>query len=376
MGRILIAAAWMLVVNLAALAQQPKPEASERTRTFPSYKCRYTLPGPGWSWSKDPTDAKSLCAAVNDRGVVVSVGVMQLPRPMPLNQEFINGYENGFYTVGVGKLNRRGGRYTSFLGLPAYQSEATHADGRTTAARITLANGYGYILVVIGGKEPVEQHPDFEKMMAGFAFTEPPVVVVATETAADKMYQVVGGGIFLLLIAFLLLRFRRGSRPRPRPTRAPEVWRDEEEVLPEVLPAATAAFAGHTGVTSARPGTPPAARLVTPPSSRVRVEYPKGTGSCRHCGHRPIAFDALECPQCAGGNPNPGIVARWAGRGTIIGILVGGGGGALSGYLNASPGNEIAYAFAGLMVGTLAGILVGLVGGFVTGIAARIVGYR
>lgn len=27
-------------------------------------------------------------------------------------------------------------------------------------------------------------------------------------------------------------------------------------------------------------------------------------GRCRHCGYRPVAYDAPECPQCAGHDPN------------------------------------------------------------------------
>lgn len=47
-------------------------------------------------------------------------------------------------------------------------------------------------------------------------------------------------------------------------------------------------------------------------------------GTCRHCGHQPVAFDAPICPECAGHNPNPSQATRRGGIVSTIGGIVGG----------------------------------------------------
>lgn len=47
------------------------------------------------------------------------------------------------------------------------------------------------------------------------------------------------------------------------------------------------------------------------------------TGTCRHCGHQPVAFDALICGKCSGMDPNPSQKTRRGNAGMRIGALVG-----------------------------------------------------
>jgi len=74
----------------------------------------------------------------------------------------------------TGELRKRGGRFLTVFGVPGYQAEGVRADGRTTATRTFVAHGMVYGITVVGGQAPVEQAPEFEKVMGSFAFTEPP----------------------------------------------------------------------------------------------------------------------------------------------------------------------------------------------------------
>src|SRR5262245_37224467 len=98
------------------------------------------------------------------------------------------------------------------------------------------------------------------------------------------------------------------------------------------------------------------------------------TGSCRACGHEPVAFGARTCPNCGFANPNPGVGDRYGGRGAmyglVAGILVGGAWGWFAHSFT------LVGAIAGAMVGSLVGLVLGLVAGLVIATAAWLVGVR
>jgi hypothetical protein len=149
-----IAAAFLAAALLAL--RQPGLAAQERTRDFPAQKCRYTLPE-GWDWA--------------------GAGTCPLPVPLPNPRqadwaELVAAFQQGLYRPGY--LKKRGGHFLTFQGLPAFQAEGTLANGRTAAGRFVIGHGLSYALLVVGGEAPVEREPDFEAVMGGFAFTEPP----------------------------------------------------------------------------------------------------------------------------------------------------------------------------------------------------------
>src|SRR6266540_3019428 len=92
------------------------------------------------------------------------------------------------------------------------------------------------------------------------------------------------------------------------------------------------------------------------------------TGSCRACGHAPVAFGARVCPTCGSANPNPSVGDRYAGRGALYGLLSGILVGAIWGYFGFDHG--LAGAIAGALLGSLAGLVLGLIGGWATAIVA------
>ena len=91
-------------------------------------------------------------------------------------------------------------------------------------------------------------------------------------------------------------------------------------------------------------------------------------GKCRHCGHQPVGFDARECPLCFRKDPNPSAESRYAGIGTLLGALTGGGGGALWGYLGVE---HVGGAIVGFLLGALAGSFGGLIFGWLLGLVIR-----
>jgi hypothetical protein len=145
--------------------------ADETTRTFAAQNCRFTLPGPDWKWS-DKETPKLVFMALNSKGFVINLAVLETPITVELNDQFVKGFEKSVY--GSSQLTKRTGEYIAFRGLKCYQLLSTLADGRTRATRVLVANKRLYNLNLVGLKEPIEAEPAFESIMSGFDFIVPP----------------------------------------------------------------------------------------------------------------------------------------------------------------------------------------------------------
>src|SRR5262245_46962499 len=210
--------AFLVAIAISPIHAQGKGDKpANPTRTFETEKCKYTLSGADWSWV-DSQATGVLCMAKDRTGGAVIFGVQNLPQPMPLTQEFVDGFEKGYYSSASMRAKKRGGRFGTFQGLPSYQTEATLDDAKTSAGRVVLANGRGYIVTVVGGKEPVELNSTFETIMNGFAFTEPPVQALpesakASASLSYRMGEIAGyATIVAILLALLARVFRRPRR--------------------------------------------------------------------------------------------------------------------------------------------------------------------
>jgi hypothetical protein len=197
----------------------------ETVRTFPAQKCRFTLPGMGWTWI-DKQAPNTLFMAENTKGFIITLSTVNAPTPERVDEQFAKGFEKTFYQPG--QLEKRSGRFVTFRGLPSYQAEGTLTDGRTTASRVFTAHNFVYTLSLIGTKEPVEDDPEFEKLMQGFEFTASPEQQVSAQSGgqtqpapdsdyaralniSERMGRLAGACI---LGALLLLLFRWMFRKR------------------------------------------------------------------------------------------------------------------------------------------------------------------
>jgi hypothetical protein len=170
---------------LVLLASHRTASAGDAVRTFPAYQCRYTLPGKDWSWADPATLPKAICVAHNQDGLLFVVGVMPVPAGTVIDAKIADGF-GGRVHRGV-TVKKRGGRLTTFKGLPCYEAEMLLDGTRTAAFRLVIANGLAYHIQLMGGADPVEKRPDFDAIMNGFEFTSPPIAPVAPATgdAAD-----------------------------------------------------------------------------------------------------------------------------------------------------------------------------------------------
>jgi hypothetical protein len=197
-------------------------------RTFPAEVCQFRLLDLTWTWVEQQTP-ELLCMAKDRRGYVVNLGVKKLPQPTQLNKEFVESFEKGFYSSAGPRVKKHGGRYLTFKGLPAYQTETISTDGKNGVARVVLAHDRMYVLTVVGAKIAFDREPDFEKIMQGFEFTEPPAAREMPQTVVPldfnerffygfftpRSTRISGTTVVLLVIVGLLTWYFRKSAYGP-----------------------------------------------------------------------------------------------------------------------------------------------------------------
>jgi hypothetical protein len=197
--------------------------AEEKTRTFPEYQCRYTLPADDWRWLDKSPHKPSLFVAGKDARLLVMVTVVPAPDGLVMDENAAAAADDG---VGVVKLRenfmtKRGGALTTFKGVPCYEYRGV-LDGHTVVIRIVIANGFVYQIQVAGGADPVEKRPDFEAIMNGFEFTSPPIAPSPPPPKPDVgrlVRKVLGYGLLGGLLLGFLYKASRGEWTRPKEVR-------------------------------------------------------------------------------------------------------------------------------------------------------------
>ena len=165
--------------------------AEALTRVFLEQKCRFTLPGADWKWidlrCHRGIHGLNLVRAENNLGYFIFLDEITAPQAGQIDldfQEFAKVFEKNlsdwseitkrdgrFVTY---RIEKHTGRSVTYLDVPAYQTESMLPDGRTTATRVFIANGFEYTMGILGVKEPIENDPIFETLLKGLEFTAPP----------------------------------------------------------------------------------------------------------------------------------------------------------------------------------------------------------
>ncbi|MFL5338785.1 MAG: hypothetical protein ACJ8F7_01345 [Gemmataceae bacterium] len=347
----------LVLASNSALAQQPaEGKADDRTRTFAAAKCRYTLPGPEWKWSQ-PGKPSQLFTATCPKGLVVYLSVVSVPTSR-LDSGLVQNLEQGFY--GSGQATKRGGRFVTIQGSSWYQIEATLADGRTVACRTFVSKGLSYTLGIVGGRQPVEQDPEFETIHGGFSIIEPPP---DANPAGDKTSALAGGVIVMVFVVALVGRTLGKSKVQAPKSR---IRRKTDDESPDLVAIGATVLADHGGSQTGLLDEPPPLKLLLQPT--------KDTRECQQCGYPRAAHDTRTCPNC-GNRGFAGPVPRFANRGAVLGMIAGPIAGAIW-EAHVMPNDIDVAIIVGALMGFLGGVFIGLAGGLIVGLVAKVAGVR
>jgi hypothetical protein len=193
---------------------------TERTKEFKRYKCKLTLPGPGYQWL-DHTKAADVAAAIGDPSgrVMLIMSVTADPEETPMGETFTREYDRGFMATGMTKISGQVGRFKE---VPCYQIHARDEADAVVTARSFPANGYIYSLAIMGSDLPVNQRSRLEPLFSAFEFIGEPTVPSGqpkiTEEEVDRSmnkYKLIGG-IFATLLAIIVLTIRDNIRRKRR----------------------------------------------------------------------------------------------------------------------------------------------------------------
>ena len=85
---------WKVIsVLLAVLVGNGVLRAGDNVKTFPSQKCRYTLPGNDWSWLDPKIVPNTICVARNSDGLVLMLSVIPVPADTTADAKFAAGLD-------------------------------------------------------------------------------------------------------------------------------------------------------------------------------------------------------------------------------------------------------------------------------------------
>src|ERR1700704_4434055 len=76
----------------------------EKTHEFVQQNCRYTLPGPDWSWTEMKSAPDTIVVAKSESGAVIAIRA--IPANKVVDDRFMIGYEEGALKAGNGALKK------------------------------------------------------------------------------------------------------------------------------------------------------------------------------------------------------------------------------------------------------------------------------
>src|SRR5262245_32695849 len=82
------------------LAGHNAVSARETVKEFPSYQCRYTLPGSNWSWVDPVTVPEVVCVARTSDGLVFLLSVLPVPAGKVIDADFVAAFDKTAYPAG------------------------------------------------------------------------------------------------------------------------------------------------------------------------------------------------------------------------------------------------------------------------------------
>jgi hypothetical protein len=214
-----------LVTVAIALFVSGPVAAADLVKTFPDYRCRLSVPGPNWTWLPDNSLPNAMCVARSPDGTVLFLAVVPVPAGTVLDEKFVADFDP---TQENPMVTARGGRLGTFRGLTSYDWFGRVGPTDTAVIRMVIANGFAYQVHLLGKADPVERRPDFEAILNGFEFTDPPTPPEPTDRGKALAYNIgkmIGYGLpVAIVVGLVIVGLRRKDRRRQDGTSDDREW--------------------------------------------------------------------------------------------------------------------------------------------------------
>jgi len=190
------------------------------TKTFESYKCQLTLPGPKYTWL-DVSKMPGAAAGFTEDSGVNFILLADRDSDFRLSKAAIAGFETGLMKPGI--TTKIDGTMIQFQGVPCYQMNVRHIQNDTLlTVRLLVANGYWYQLMLIRPSSLILDPAKIESLFSSFQFIGTPSPPAATPHAAtNDPYYTFGyhmgqilGLCLIAIVAILVVRLvtRKGKK--------------------------------------------------------------------------------------------------------------------------------------------------------------------
>ncbi|MBT3286631.1 MAG: hypothetical protein HN380_04730 [Victivallales bacterium] len=178
----MIRTACLAVTAMICLAAEAQIQ-EERTREYPEYHCKVTLPEASFQW----LDHSAVKGAAMIMGNAAQAKLLLVARKAPagiaVTDKFCKGIDDGFFEPeAVSKIS---GEVITFRGVPCYEVRARLGyDSSVAVLRSFAANGHVYQLQLLGAPVADLDKQQVEKLFASFELIGTPVLSSPEESDA------------------------------------------------------------------------------------------------------------------------------------------------------------------------------------------------
>lgn len=137
-------------ISIATCIFASGTDVSQRTKEFPKYKCKLTLPGPDYKWINHTMIPNSIAAfSDSSSSIVVSLLVMKNIEDSSIDTSFATYFDGGFFEV-AGDAEKISSELGEFKSVPCYSLFARHLkEGFFSVNKVFAANGSVYTLQIV-----------------------------------------------------------------------------------------------------------------------------------------------------------------------------------------------------------------------------------
>lgn len=195
----------MLTIVFLSLLTLPAFGQS-RTKDFIKYNCRLTLPDQTWQWDDNLNIPNAIALAQSSKGFLMIFTAMRQGRNVPINDEFIKGFEGGAIQPGGRKIH---GQKLTYNNVPCYQLVADQGiSDMHSCTRVFYGDQTAYSVQFLIPKEVEVDAERLNYLYGSFTFITAPTLEYPNDVNASRAYRLgrMAGGITFWVLVIVICR--------------------------------------------------------------------------------------------------------------------------------------------------------------------------
>lgn len=158
-----------------------------QTKDFTKYNCSLTLPDQTWQWSDNTGIPNAIAFAQSSEGFLMILTAMRQGRNVPINGEFVKGFESAAIKPGGRKIQ---GQTVIYNNVPCYQLIADQGiSDMLSYTRVFYGDQNAYSVQFLIPKDIQVDANTLNHLYGAFTFITAPTLEYPDDVSASQAYQ-------------------------------------------------------------------------------------------------------------------------------------------------------------------------------------------